>query len=114
MDAARGRVTLPVEALVVEEIDPMRAIVSTRRGVQVEAGYHTVESVPGDDVTGGLVFWVEIEPSHAPPFGVSAIAELTTAQVYGDVTITVMAYRVGPLRRRRGRFGEDKERRGEC
>jgi hypothetical protein len=71
-------VTLSVEALVIEEIDPMRAIVSTRRGVQVEAGHHTVESVPGDDVTGGLVFWVEIEPSHAPPFGVSAIAELTT------------------------------------
>jgi hypothetical protein len=89
----------------------MRAVVSTRGGVEVEGGHHTVESRPREVVTGRLVFWVEVESSHTPPFGISPIAELIATQIDRNVTIAVLVHGVGLLRHRRGRFGKDQNRR---
>ena len=102
--------SFPVEVLPIEEIKPMRAIVSTRGGVEMEGSHNTVESVPGEDVTGGLAFWVEIEPSHAPPATVSAIAQLITCQEDGEVTIAVLVHWVVVLCRSRGWGSEHQDR----
>jgi hypothetical protein len=113
MHATRGPVSLPVEALPIKEVKPMRAVVSTRGGVEMEGSHNTVESVPGEDVTGRLSCWVEVESSHAPPATVSAIAHLIARQENRDVTIAVLVHWVGVLRRSRGWWSEHQDRGGE-
>ena len=113
MHAARGPVSLPVEVLPIKEVKPMRAVVSTRGGVEMEGSHNTVESVPGEDVTGRLSCWIEIESSHAPPATVSAIAHLVARQENGEVTIAVLVHWVGVLRRSRGWWSEHQDRGGE-
>lgn len=109
MDATRGRVSRPVEVLVVEKINPMWSVVVTRGGVEVKGGHSSVELFPGEEVTGCLPLCVEIEPSHAPPFGVSTIAELIAGQVNGEMAVAVLMHGVGLMRRCRGRLGQDKD-----
>jgi hypothetical protein len=113
MDAARSAVALSIEMLVVEEIDPMRAVVSTRGGMEMEGGHSTVKFMPSEVITGRLFRRVEIEASHAPSAAVSTIAQLIARQEDGEVTIAVLVHWVRILRHSRGRWGEDEDRRGE-
>jgi hypothetical protein len=103
-------VSLPAEVLPIEEIKPMRAVVSTRGGVEMKRSHNTVESVPVEDVTGRPSFWVEIESSHAPPATVSAIAHLIACQEDGEVTIAVLVHWVRVLCHSRGWWSEHQDR----
>jgi hypothetical protein len=99
MDAARDTVLLSIVPLVIEEIDPMPAVVATRGGVEMEAGHQTVEPLPRSDIADCLVFWVEVEPSGAPTIAVSAITEFTAGQVHGKVLMAALIRRGDFLRR---------------
>ena len=68
MNAAGDRVSGSGEALVVEEIDPMWALLPCGGGVEMEGGHRSVEFVPGDNKAGCLVFWVELEPGVSCPW----------------------------------------------
>jgi hypothetical protein len=109
MDTTRGRVSLTSEMLVIEEINPMWSVIVTRGGVEVKGGHCSVEPVPVEDVTGRLPVCVEIKPSHSRSARVSAIAELIAGQIDGEMTVAVLMHWVSPIRRSRGRLGQDKE-----
>jgi len=110
MHTTRGLVSLPVEMLLVKEIEPMRTVVSTRGGVDMERRHDTVELVPRDVVTGRLSFWVEIESSHTPPVMVSAIFQLIARQEDGKVTIAILVHWIGIQRRGRSWRGDHQDR----
>lgn len=108
-DATPDRTLLPVETLVVEEIDPMPTVLITRGVVKMKGVYVAIEPAPREDVTHSLVFQVEVEMSEAYSVAISTVTELVTGQVYGESTIAMFAR----LRRRRGRPGEHEHRRDE-
>lgn len=111
--AARDGVSFPVEVLVVEEIDPMRSVLPTRCGVEMEGGHHTIKLVPGEEVTGRVLRWVEIEPRHAPSMVISAIAQLIACQEDGEVTEAVLVHWIRILGHSRSRWGQNEDRRGK-
>lgn len=97
MDAAPGLIMFPVEVLVVEEIEPMRAVVSAWGSMEMEGRHNTLEFVPAKGVTGRLPVRIEIESGHTPPVMVSAIAKLIAGQEDSEVAVAVLVYWFGVL-----------------
>src|SRR5581483_899478 len=113
MDATPRLFVFSIEVLVVEEIEPMRAVVPARGSMQMERRHNTLKAVPSKVVAGRLSVRIEIESSHAPPAMVSAITELIAGQENGKVAVTVLVYWLGVLCHGRGWWGQNEDRRGE-
>ena len=110
MDAPPGLIMFPVEVLVVEEIEPMRAVVSAWGSMEMEGRHNTLEFVPAKGVTGRLPVRIEIESGHTPPVMVSAIAELIAGQEDSEVAVAVLVYWFGVLRHSRDRWSQNEDR----
>ena len=94
MDTVHDSVSRPVEVFVVEEIDPMRAVVLARGGVEMEGGHIAVEPAPRENVADSFIVGVEVEASEAPPITVSTITDFVTGQGYGELPVPVLPYAV--------------------
>jgi hypothetical protein len=81
---------ISVEVLVVEEVNPMPAILVTRGMVQMEGGHVTGEPIPLDVVADPLMFSIEIEAGDAPTVAISTILELVTAQLNQELPMVLV------------------------
>lgn len=99
VNATGNGVVVAVEVCVVEEINPMSAVVATRGVVEMEGGHRTVEPVPADVVAHSLLFCVEIEASDTSPVVVSAIFELVAVELHEELLMAVVVGRGELLRR---------------
>src|SRR2546421_10760201 len=102
-------VAVAVEVLVIEEINPMTAVVATRRVVEMEGSHRAVEPLPADVEAHSLLLGVEIEASDTPPVMVSAIFEFVTIELHEELLMPVVICRGNLLRRCRGRPGEHQD-----
>lgn len=110
MDATPRLFVFSIEVLVVEEIEPMRAVVSAWGSMEMEGRHNTLEFVPAKGVTGRLPVRIEIESGHTPPVMVSAIAELIAGQEDSEVAVAVLVYWFGVLRHSRDRWSQNEDR----
>jgi hypothetical protein len=90
ISAVGDPVAISVVVLVVEEVNPMPAILVTRGMVQMEGGHVTVEPIPLDVVADPLMFSIEIEAGDAPTVAISTILELVTAQLNQELPMALV------------------------
>jgi hypothetical protein len=90
MNAVHDPVVISVVVLVVEEVNPMPAILMTGGVMQMEGSYITREPVPLDVVADPLMFNVEIEAGDAPTVVISTIPELVTAQLNQELPMVLV------------------------
>ncbi|HEX8933601.1 MAG TPA: hypothetical protein VF788_05305 [Pseudonocardiaceae bacterium] len=90
INAVGDPVAISIEMPVVEEVNPMPAILVTRGVVQMESGHVTREPIPLDVVADPLMFSVKIKTGDAPTVMISTILELITAQLNQELPMVLV------------------------
>jgi hypothetical protein len=98
INAVGDPVAISIEMPVVEEVNPMPAILVTRGVVQMESGHVTREPIPLDVVADPLMFSVKIKTGDASTVMISTILELITAQLNQELPM-ILVVRSGDLLR---------------
>lgn len=85
MNTIGDRVVVSIEMLIVEQINPMPAVVVARGMMEMEGCHRAVEPVPCDVVAHSLFLCVEIEASNTAPVVVSTIFEFITIELHQEL-----------------------------
>jgi hypothetical protein len=89
---------MSVEVLVVEQINPVPAVVVARGVMEMKCCHRAVEPVPRDVIAHSFFICIEIEAGNTPPVVVSAVFQLITIEPYQELFMAGVVCRGDLLR----------------
>lgn len=98
MNTIGDGVVMSVEVLVVEQINPVPAVVVARGVMEMKCCHRAVEPVPRDVIAHSFFICIEIEAGNTPPVVVSAVFQLITIEPYQELFMAGVVCRGDLLR----------------